>query len=357
MEKHTNVLKEQRGLVSIIVTMFLMIMITLVVLGFARITWRDQRQVLDRQLSTQAFYAAESGVNDAIKVLQTVPAATTTPKTACQPDANYTNSGVLDAASGTAYTCLLVDPAPSSLQYDTIDTDKSTVIPINASGTVNSITLNWQVSPAPAASASAASCPGLGSLPTNAAYQALANCDAGMLRIELVPAIAGGSRANLMNTAFVAVFQPSNVAGPVNVPYGAPDQGITVLASCPLASNPLCKATITGLNASKYFLRIRSLYKRNSLTVTANNLVTGSLQLNGAQAVVDSTGKANDVLRRVVVRVKTSLPSDGIPDYAIQSRDSICKRGLVGTTGPGSLVADTSGLGIGATDVSGCQYP
>jgi Tfp pilus assembly protein PilX len=56
---------KQAGMVAIMVTMILMIVISLIVVGFAQISRRNQRQALDRQLSTQAFYAAETGVNDA----------------------------------------------------------------------------------------------------------------------------------------------------------------------------------------------------------------------------------------------------------------------------------------------------
>jgi Tfp pilus assembly protein PilX len=54
----------QAGMVSIMVTMILMVVLSLIVIGFAQIARRNSRQSLDRQLSTSAFYAAEAGVND-----------------------------------------------------------------------------------------------------------------------------------------------------------------------------------------------------------------------------------------------------------------------------------------------------
>jgi hypothetical protein len=41
--------------------------------------------------------------------------------------------------------------------------------------------------------------------------------------------------------------------------------------------------------------------------------------------LVDSTGKANDVLRRIAARVNIANTIDA-PDFAIQTRDTICKR-------------------------------
>src|ERR1035437_8641163 len=55
------------GAASIIVTMITMIIISLIVIGFATISRRIQQQSVNTQLSTQAFYAGESGGEDARK--------------------------------------------------------------------------------------------------------------------------------------------------------------------------------------------------------------------------------------------------------------------------------------------------
>lgn len=60
----------QEGMVAIITTMVIMVVVTLVVSSFALIVRREQQQSLDRQLSTQAFYAAESGISAAYDALQ-----------------------------------------------------------------------------------------------------------------------------------------------------------------------------------------------------------------------------------------------------------------------------------------------
>ena len=69
------VIKDDKGLVSFMITIIMMLVITLIVIGFTQVSNRNRRESLDRQLSTQAFYAAESGVNEALKVLRTSPTA------------------------------------------------------------------------------------------------------------------------------------------------------------------------------------------------------------------------------------------------------------------------------------------
>lgn len=60
----------QQGIVAIVVTIILMVILTLIVLSFAKISRREERDALDRQLSTQAFYAAESGIDYAKSKLE-----------------------------------------------------------------------------------------------------------------------------------------------------------------------------------------------------------------------------------------------------------------------------------------------
>src|SRR5688572_29540682 len=128
---------KQRGMVSILVTMLLMIVISLIVLGFAQVSRRNQRQATDRQLSSQAFYAAETGINDARNLIKGALATSTTipPKPDCTPGSGPAAAfygsltPALDAANNVAYSCLMVDPAPAELVYDGI-TNKGTIIPV-----------------------------------------------------------------------------------------------------------------------------------------------------------------------------------------------------------------------------------
>src|SRR5262245_28445627 len=72
MKHRLKLMPNQSGMAAIIVTLIIMIVLSLITLGFARIVNREQRQVADRQLNTQAFYAAESGVS-IVKNLSSLP--------------------------------------------------------------------------------------------------------------------------------------------------------------------------------------------------------------------------------------------------------------------------------------------
>ena len=140
--------QKQAGMVAIMVTLILMIVISLIVLGFAQISRRNQRQALDRQLSTQAFYAAESGVNDATDAIKTAVengvAVASKPDCASTGGGFYSTNPVIDAGTNVEYTCLTVDPTPDTLVYSNVGM-KSTIVPLIAeSGTISRIDLVWQ---------------------------------------------------------------------------------------------------------------------------------------------------------------------------------------------------------------------
>lgn len=312
-------------MVSILVTMILMIIISLITIGFARLVRREQRQSLDTQLSTQAFYAAEAGINDAVDALQNH--GYNSEKDECEPEtsgqlSSYDN--VLD--SGVEYTCLLIDPSPTSLEYRSIDKDKSTTIPIKAkSGTIHELTLSWQDTSGDGninCSYPLGSFPPLGSWP--------ADCNAGMLRIDLVPVGGSVDRDSLLDNTLTSFLQPIPSGSGSLISNLPANKGGYVDANCNTANTPkLCKVEIKTLGplASDMYLRVRSIYKANSLNIVAKDASGTQLELVGSQAIVDSTGKANDVLRRIVVRVPIGDLSKGdVPDFAIQSSDTICKR-------------------------------
>ena len=327
--KPTRLHDRQEGLVAIIVTMVVMIILSLMVVAFARLMRREQRQSLDRQLNTQAFYAAETGINDAVKALKSDPELTTSGECADPVDFPHT----LDAT--TQYSCLIIDSAPKSLEYSDIGTDSPRVIPIKpigGGGKINQINFSWQAKDG----ATDFDCPD-GSLPSSSLPPADSwTCDTGMIRLDLVP-IPTGVGANWRNKLnedlrTIFLYPASDVATPTNYAIGT-ETGKILRVNChTLMTLRHCQVNLTGLSPSNdYYLRIMSLYRSSAVTIQGIKPGGGVVRLSGAQAIIDSTGRANDVLRRVQVRVSLdSLSSNGgsgpvPPVNALQTASKICK--------------------------------
>jgi hypothetical protein len=352
---------KQAGVVSIMVTLIMIIVITLIVLGFAEISRNEQRSSLDDQLSAQAYYAAESGINDARAIIDAdVKAGTSVPgKTICgdQNGYNFNSSGndTVDATHNVSYTCVLINAAPSTLVYDVGYT--STVVPIISSGpAIGTLTLTWQV--ANGLSQTSTGCyTNIGSLDTFpvASGSGVWGCNYPLVRVDALDANGALSRPNWSSntaTMFLVPFDSLAVSNDTTLA----DRGTAVPARCNASS---CQVNITGLTGTKYYLRITTLYHTNAkLTITASG--PGVTFVN-AQATIDATGKAQDVLRRVLVAVDlTDANAANIPSAAIISEDSVCKR--YGTTNASFTVYDDMSAGGGGntlctTQSSGSPIP
>jgi Tfp pilus assembly protein PilX len=290
----TSVRRSQAGMVSIMTTMVLMIVISLIVLGFAQLSRRNQRETLDRQLSTQAFYAAESGVNDARDLIQNAVgggAVTIPEKNGCTDTGTggfYASlSPDLDVPKGVKYTCLLVDPSPEVLRYSDVGTT-STVIPmISGSGAaINDITINWQSKIT--GSSPTAGCP----TTTTSVFRPTASwtCGYGVLRFDLVPTAGTFTADSLRNSTMTVFGVPFSAGGITTTPYvaGAANdnrRGIRCTAT-------QCSLRITGLSQTSYYLRVSSIYRNVAMQISARSGGT-TLELEGAQAVIDSTVSTN----------------------------------------------------------------
>ena len=324
---HTPQESRQAGMVAIMITLILMIVISLIVIGFAQISRRNQRQALDRQLSTQAFYAAETGVNDAADLIKT--AVESGASVASKPDCASTGGGfyaslspTIDAGNKVEYTCLLVNPTPSNLVYSSVGTT-GTVVPLTASsGTFTDLTLTWRSKDGSAAPATP--CP---ATKTNVfSPSASWSCGYGVLRFDLVPTTGALTASGLQSatmTSFIVPIRPGGSGDPASFGYAA---GAGNSLRGLVCSQTECSITITGLTQAQYYMRVSSQYKDVSLQIAAANGGT-PVSLQGAQAVIDVTGKAQDVLRRIQVRIPLSGSSTNrLSDFAIQSTEAICKR-------------------------------
>ncbi len=372
----------EQGFASIVIALVLVIVLSLITVGFAQLMSRNVQQALDKQLSDQAYYAAESGVNDAA---QAINAGYNLSKTTCgvdagqsggvvtaHPGAKFLTNPTVSGSTNSSYTCLLINPTPPTLEYSDIKTtdsktvefeglDQNTGVPV----TIQTITISWQ-DVGNNTSFLPNNCsvidPVSGSPPLWA-YP-------GILRFELIPIndftggsedIArngnGASNSGLINNADTAFLCPSqgDGSGTIDATNSSDystnkgiNSGVKISGNCNTHSAEpyYCSAAITGLgnlNEAVFFMNLRSIFNDTTVSIAAYGGTgainqTDQLNITNAQTLIDSTGKAQDVLRRVQVRVPTYNGYD-MP-IGSQGMQSICKQlQLVPASGPGSSYA------------------
>jgi hypothetical protein len=377
MKSMSGLRKNQEGIVSILVTMIMILVISLIVLGFAQVSRRNERETLDSQLSTQAYYAAESGVDAAVNYLtgpSAPPIGTTidtvgqcgtfinTLKSTVSPTVN-----ILDGNSNTRYTCLMVDTAPSTLTVSPLTQSSSTILHLANPETqpFNALKFDWtQQQGSPAGPCTASGAAGV-TLPTYDKW----NCPYGILRLDLtdtdatvnhvdntdldnnnyttsfyfIPSfLVGSSFKTAVNVTWPPAVQevdptsPAVACNPASAGNNCPVQIIPVHCTA-AASGGDCSIELdfpgadTGTNGSKdIFARLSTMYQdTNNLTITGGDKkypLPGGTTFIGGQALIDSTGQAQDELRRIQVRIPLTASSSAIPAYGLQTTNSICKQ-------------------------------
>lgn len=343
---------DQQGFASIVIAIVLILVLSLTTIGFAELMRHEERSALDKQLSSQAYYAAETGVNDAAKALNAgfnlkksqcngysaadiasmtggTPAQITTNRNAASTYLSSSNVG----SSNNAYTCLLIDPAVQSVNWDSVKPVESKVTELTGADFNNpdttkpfgSLVISWQDA---SGGQSFVSC---GANCTTFDTQGNWNYT-DVVRITLTPLSSGNiSRDYLAKNTYTAFLYPnasnasmdSDSSGQVDT-----SSGTIVKGNCHTSNTPLhCSVRITDLSEANYLLTVRTIYKTSGTKVglTAYDSDGNQLKIKNAQTLVDSTGKAQDVLRRVQVRVATHTGYDH-SDYGLESMSGICKQ-------------------------------
>jgi hypothetical protein len=367
---------EEKGFASLVIAIVLVIILSLITVGFAELMRKEQKSALDKHLSQQAYYAAESGVNDAAKAIN---AGFSASKSEC-PAYDVTNtsataphiSDISDPYSATAttssknaattylaksnvgpgvdYTCLLIDPLPKTLEFSGIDIEEAKTVELtginpanNAPASITDLVISWQDNTGGTTFRNDSShnftpVSGWGSA-TSA------------LRIALTPLFSPINRKDLSDSTFTAVLYPNSKSPAesslADYPQASIDAGTGGNGSqtgqildgdCNTSSTPkYCNVKITNLNQFNYLLDLRSLpYGKSRVTISAYN-GTMQLKIKNAQTTVDATGRVQDVLRRVQVRIP-SKNNYSHSDFGIESTTGICKLLQLtpdGDSGPG----------------------
>jgi hypothetical protein len=350
-----NTLENEDGFAAIVIALTLIIVLSLVTVGFADLMNDNQNQATDRQLSNQAYYAAETGVNDAAQALVSSDHDPNLfdngngGKKTCKPFSGDTDGlGSNQVGNNSLYSCLLIDLYPSELAYGDIDTTPR-VIEVNAynsdSGqtpaSIDTLAFSWKGTKS---NGNFLPTSGNGSYCSTLTSQGDWPADTGMMKITIIPINTGSTslltRSDLINNEMVAYLCPSSAATSGNwttADYNQPNlnsganTGIIVQGDCNIGSTPnYCNARIGGLdtfNSSTFIVAIQSIYQANALNIDAYGGVSGGSALNigGAQTVVDSTGDSQGIFKRIEARIPDHNNYD-YPAAAVQSMSGICKQ-------------------------------
>lgn len=367
---------DERGFVSLFTVIFFMLLITIITVGFLRIMAIEQRQALDNDLTASAEAAAQSGVEDAKRAIikynslpdgDPLKAQLFSALTSNDCDALFTNASVRAALNinnngsinnqpglNEYYTCLSVNLNTADY-VGQASAGKSEFIPLRTENNdrFDQVMVSWHLASQTIGNDGdgqpANYAPGLQLPPvTGGANSWSARGYPAYLRVELYGYPNGNFGRGGINTLSRSVFLVPNASGnaaavpsttPINVgtvdPRGMNQNKINLVGVRCNGTPPnipvgtyACTARIE-LEASQpstsnnYYLRVTPLYGSTHfrLQMLRNNAV---VNFSGVEPIIDSTGRASDVFRRIQTRVRPDNLSN-LPEYAAETAGDICK--------------------------------
>lgn len=386
----------QRGAVSLFVVIFSALLITVLTLSFIRIMVRDSQQASDDDLSRSAYDSAVSGVEDAKRALLLYqhscngsdPAAcktitdilnshdcTTLQKTgivgthATSVDGNTEVSVQQLSGSGQdlnqAYTCVTVDlDTPDYL--GTLKAGESHIIPLISTDPIQAVEVSWFSysdfssskpsstrvvdleskvnAPLYAAGNSSTASTWPKNRPSLVRAQLMQyDSSAGFTLSDFDNGSAGKSDANTL-FLYPSLIGLTSAAFTDDTRYSSANSPELIKCNATLADNLYaCTTTIDlpepvgGSAPSRTaYLRLSALY--NQMTYSVKLKRNGGTDpasystFNAVQPSVDSTGRANDLFRRVQSRIELTGEFP-YPDATIDLTGNLCKNFMV-TTNP-----------------------
>lgn len=379
--------QKEDGFVSLFSTIFFMLLITVVTIGFIQIMAVEQQQSLNNDLSASALASAQSGIEDGKRaILKYYSLTNPSDKATYYAQMTFPNAQNCNSISGSqvgadlgidsagnvvnnaqinqSYTCLTVNlNSPDYISQS--PAGKSQLIPLKAvGGSFQRIKVSWHLLSANVG----ADGDGLpGSPPGTAPFYATGPLlfpqthpdpddpswsnfgYPAYLRAQLYgyPNSGGWDRAHLNERSRSVLLVPQQSGQydqdtPINFGTADPNPGgfgtaqiLPSGVSCDATPNShlgayACTALLelpTGAQyastANTYFLRLTPIYGQTHFRVALVNN-GNEVQFDQVQPIIDVTGRANDIYRRLQARVQVNQATN-FPEFATESADSICK--------------------------------
>lgn len=361
---------KQSGVASIFVVVFFTLLISIIVIGFVQIVNQDQRQSTNADLNSSAYDSSQAGIEDGKRALEQYKrdciqtSKTNDPEctlkytdaggaltgdscsalrdkigvslgldTSSDSEVKITTNNTDDADLNQAYTCLKVKYKTTDAKYD-LASGNPNLIPLktpDGSPSPESIAIKWFNKSQ--GNATPGSATGSFRLPTTS--ESWGNNNPPIVRAQIIALpheTSAGTTVSPIDMQVVddssrAVFLYPSTAGtslPIDISTNY-DSARTKAKYSPVAVNCdpdatyTCSAVLTGFKPGTstydYYLRLTAIYKDAPVQVQmySNSTATGPpLEFDGVNPEIDSTGRANNVYRRLVSRVSPQPKYDGI---------------------------------------------
>ena len=349
--------QEQKGAVSIFIVVFTALLITIVSVSFARLMLREQQRAANSDLSQSAYDAALAGVEDAKRALIQRARSNLSDGIDFQ-SCNHVPDMIgesLDSAEGggvavgnpslqQAYTCVLIDLETDDY-IGTLGQDRTRIIPLRGVSEFDSVKIEWfhreDDLPGDALNTHTPTSetvlsgwtPERPPVMETQLIQTSNSFTLGQFDPDLSAAPSLGEPSNT-NTLFL---YPSGTSGAASYDFQEDDLRISglgdlVQVSCAVDATEeyICSTSVSlpgvvGGGSRNAYLRLTPRYNKTKFRITLLDASGNTVQFDGVQPSVDSTGRASNLFRRVEARVEIGAASVPYPEAAVDVSGNFCK--------------------------------
>lgn len=338
-----NIRKNQQGTASLISTLIIVILLSLICVGFAKIMNRALQESLSSNLASAANYVAQSGVNDAISYVKVHDKDATSGHV---DDCGWLNSlggppkGInynISIDNNVRYTCILINPK----SYDLIYQVKPYVSQIaNVSG-ASKILLSWE-----SATNSSNNLPAKNDKLLDETTWGI-NEYPPVLRLTLYPIQTNLYGAKDDARTYFLYPASGGTNGANSIDFQTTPNGSIQYINCNNKSlnfigsiDRKCNVVITTLPTTPptvVYARLTPLYSEASIVIKGNDDLKNKTQFY-SQTTIDVTAQSGSATKRLQVRISEKTD---IPEYALRTTNLLCKRLTVVPPAPYKLDIDS----------------
>ncbi|HEX7484318.1 MAG TPA: hypothetical protein VF281_04135 [Candidatus Saccharimonadales bacterium] len=366
--------QHERGAVALFVVVFATLLMIVITISFVQLMIKDQRQATASDLSQSAYDSAKSGVEDAKRLLlldQACRNGTAAPAVNCTAVTNAINAGQCntiaayfgdpndpetmiqqnqgDSTLQQSYTCVKI--VPNTIDYKAIlDLNQSNIVPLKGVSQFDSVRISWftHEDVATSGAGQTVAFPNSGpsvSLPQTPEWEV--NMPS-LLRAQLMQFgpnfklsdFDDSQPGNKSNANTLFLYPSATGVDTLSFGLDTPRRSASAAPQSVRCNNSFlsaeyaCSVTLslpdpmTGNAAQRTaFLNLSALYNGANYKVELLNAGT-VVEFDHVQPKVDSTGRANNMFRRVESRIEFKTDF-AYPQAAVDIEGDLCKNFVV----------------------------
>jgi Tfp pilus assembly protein PilX len=315
----------QEGAASLLFTLVMIIIISLLAIGFSVITTNDQKATLDKSVSLQAEYAAQSGINRVVEGIINHNSAFSKSSTATCVPATDGLIPTFQTPNNTKITCLKWSYSPQSLVYSSANSLSTIINPTDASGNqvnISEVDITWgrsNPSPLPLYLSlfDTASLSGVESGKFPILKIVTANFDMTQLTTTYVVPVSGTSSVVALGSPGINIIK----VGCGTSPATSCTAKLKCLQWTANVANNSCIATNGGLLAT-------SSFDGSQLSINISGIQSDSgaaVQFSNSQIQIDATAVSGSSVKRLIAGYTINQSSGWSPSFVAGSAQVLGK--------------------------------